>query len=78
MSKRVFNGKYRLVNKTDSYMIVEYIYNCTNCGDEVGILVTIEPWAFNHIENGGFAEPLKCPNCREESEVFFGIGSKIN
>ena len=59
-------------------MIVEYIYNCPNCGDEVGILVTIEPWTFKHIENGGFAEPLKCPNCREESEVFFGIGSKIN
>lgn len=59
-------------------MIVEYIYNFPNCGDEVGILVTIEHWTFNHIENGKFAEPLKCPNCREEFEVFFGIGSKIN
>lgn len=78
MRKRVFDGKYKVVDKTDSFMVVEYIYNCRNCGEKVGILVTIEPWAFNYIRSGGFAETLKCPNCHEESEVFFGKDSKIN
>ena len=77
MSKRIFNGRYRLVEKLDDSMIVEYIFDCSNCNTEAGILVTVDSWAHELIENGGFAEPLKCPNCHEEYDVFFSSGSKI-
>ena len=72
MVRRVWNGRYEVHSKNDSFATVECSYDCPYCGADTGSYLTIYPDAYHLLENGGFYEPMKCTACGEKADVFFG------
>ena len=72
MSRRVWGGRYEILQKNDNFAIIECVYTCPYCGEETGAYLTIYPDAYDLIENGNFFEPLKCTFCGESADVMFG------
>lgn len=52
--------------------MIECIYNCPYCGEETGTYLTIYPYAYDLIDNGGFYKLLKYIHYKEKDDVFFG------
>lgn len=76
--KGMIGSSYHIVYRSDSAATVDCTYLCPYCNNRTtSSFDADDSTTLDHVEKGGFFEPLRCDICGKVSDVRFYAGMKI-